>query len=76
MRRVLSPFLGSPARAWRGLFLALTLLAVASACMPASTPDRPLPPTAAPAPRPTPAEPLTLTLLHTNDTWGYLWPCG
>ena len=21
-------------------------------------------------------EPLQLTLLHTNDTWGYLWPCG
>ena len=32
-----------------------------------------------PAPRPTvtPArQPLHLVLLHTNDTWGYLWPCG
>ena len=26
-------------------------------------------------PRPTPA-PLSLTIVHTNDTWGYLDPCG
>ncbi len=26
---------------------------------------------------PTPApQPLQLTILHTNDTWGYLLPCG
>ena len=23
-----------------------------------------------------PSEPLTLRLLHTNDTWGYTDPCG
>ncbi|MCD6553153.1 MAG: hypothetical protein J7M16_03975 [Anaerolineae bacterium] len=27
-------------------------------------------------PSPTPASPITLTILHTNDTWGYVWPCG
>lgn len=26
-------------------------------------------------PQPTPA-PIDLTLVHTNDTWGYLDPCG
>jgi len=34
-------------------------------------------PTPAPTdtPRPTPAS-LILTIVHTNDTWGYLEPCG
>lgn len=26
--------------------------------------------------QPTPAGPLKLTIVHSNDTWGYLWPCG
>ncbi|PKO22723.1 MAG: hypothetical protein CVU38_07790 [Chloroflexi bacterium HGW-Chloroflexi-1] len=63
-------------RRWRALLLALLLLALAASCMPVTSLDGPIPPTAAPAPRPTPAEPLALTLLHTNDTWGYLSPCG
>lgn len=29
------------------------------------------PPTASPT-----AQPLTLGIAHTNDTWGYLFPCG
>lgn len=37
----------------------------------------PLPETPTVTPTPTPAaEPFTLTLLHTNDTWGYTQPCG
>jgi len=68
--------MGSSTRAWRGLLLASMLLAVAASCMPMTITNQPIPPTAAPAPRPTPAQPLTLTLLHTNDTWGYLRPCG
>jgi len=30
----------------------------------------------APAPSATPATPLNLVVLHTNDTWGYYDPCG
>ena len=33
----------------------------------------PVPPTATPVPQ---GSPFTLTLLHTNDTWGYTRPCG
>jgi len=32
-------------------------------------------PTIPPTPTPTP-QPITLTVLHTNDTWGYVRPCG
>ena len=32
-------------------------------------------PTPTPAPTPTP-QPIELTVLHTNDTWGYSEPCG
>jgi len=32
-------------------------------------------PTSALPPTPTP-EPLELVVLHTNDTWGYVFPCG
>jgi 2',3'-cyclic-nucleotide 2'-phosphodiesterase (5'-nucleotidase family) len=32
-------------------------------------------PTIPPTPTPTPP-PITLTVLHTNDTWGYVQPCG
>jgi len=35
----------------------------------------PLPQTPTPTPT-SPAQPFTLTLLHTNDTWGYTEPCG
>jgi len=36
---------------------------------------------ASPSPAPTavarpPAQPVSVTILHTNDTWGYLLPCG
>jgi len=35
------------------------------------------PPTAAPQPTATPVpSPLSVSLLHTADTWGYVLPCG
>ncbi len=49
----------------------LVFLAASCAPLPAAAPTEPLP-TASPAGR----EPLILTVLHTNDTWGYLTPCG
>ena len=50
-----------------------TLTATATAT---STPTSlPKTPTPSPTPMP-PAQPFTLTLLHTNDTWGYTQPCG
>jgi len=36
----------------------------------------PLPPTPTPAPPTPPSMPITLSLLHTNDTWGFVLPCG
>lgn len=44
---------------------------------PTSTPTKtPTPiPTPTPSPTPTP-RPIGLTVLHTNDTWGYSEPCG
>ena len=29
-----------------------------------------------PVEQPAPSAPLRLTILHSNDTWGYLLPCG
>jgi hypothetical protein len=47
--------------------------------MPTKTPT-PTPtftPTSTPTPTPTPTpRPIELTVLHTNDTWGYSEPCG
>lgn len=51
------------------------------ASTPTSTPTKtltPIPtstPTSTPTPTPTP-QPVELTVLHTNDTWGYSEPCG
>ncbi len=58
----------------RLVFLPLVLLILASGCYPIGQVNAPasapvVPPTAQP-------KPLTLTILHTNDTWGYLLPCG
>jgi 2',3'-cyclic-nucleotide 2'-phosphodiesterase (5'-nucleotidase family) len=44
-----------------------------STSMPTKTPT-PIP-TSTPTPTPTP-RPIELTVLHTNDTWGYSEPCG
>jgi len=62
------------------LAMALLLLTALTACqaIPIATPA---PGAVQPAPQPRPPEtpprqPLHLVLLHTNDTWGYLWPCG
>ena len=49
--------------------LSLTLLAACTGVPPAG------PGSATPAPTSTP-EPFTLRIVHTNDTWGYLHPCG
>jgi 2',3'-cyclic-nucleotide 2'-phosphodiesterase (5'-nucleotidase family) len=51
----------------------LSLLILATACTsPADSTPAP-----APAGRPTePPQPFTVTVVHTNDTWGYLLPCG
>lgn len=60
------------------LFFAVFVLMTACQAVSPATPlagavqPAPLPqPTATPA-----AQPLRLAILHTNDTWGYLWPCG
>jgi hypothetical protein len=59
--------------AWRRLPLAALLLAglamLGAACLPGAAPAGSVPPA-------TPRDPLQLTLLHTNDTLGYLLPCG
>jgi hypothetical protein len=50
----------------------LAFLVVAAGCAPAAmTASSPLSPVATPAP-----QPFQLTLVHSNDTWGYLLPCG
>lgn len=56
---------------WMVLLSTLSLLGCGSRTTPPPTPS-PQPtrmPTATPAP-------LDLTIVHTNDTWGYLDPCG
>lgn len=57
----------------------LFLLGLVASCMPPMTaPGRPGPlasPLSGPAPT-VAVGPLQLTILHTNDTWGYLLPCG
>ncbi|MDY7039621.1 MAG: hypothetical protein SVX38_02015 [Chloroflexota bacterium] len=52
-----------------------TLTMAATATSPAPTPTPTAPPTDSPTPSATP-QPITLTILHTNDTWGYVLPCG
>lgn len=50
----------------------------AAGCVAPATPPPPTPAQAAKAtatPQPTPP-PLSLTIVQTNDTWGYLDPCG
>jgi hypothetical protein len=50
----------------------LAFLIVSAGCAPAATPAAsPLSPLATPAP-----QQFQLTLVHSNDTWGYLLPCG
>jgi hypothetical protein len=58
----------------RKLPILLGLLVLAAGCMPATLPAQPAPaasPLATAAP-----QPFQLTVLHSNDTWGYLLPCG
>ncbi len=40
--------------------------------------NTPIPPANTPSPTPTPTinAPLTLAVVHSNDTWGYVQPCG
>jgi 2',3'-cyclic-nucleotide 2'-phosphodiesterase (5'-nucleotidase family) len=55
----------------RRLFPLLLILLVAG-CYPATSPETPVV-----SPQPTvPTKPINLTVVHTNDTWGYLLPCG
>ena len=56
----------------RKLPILLVLLVLAAGCAPAALPAQPGP---AASPLQT-LEPFQLALLHTNDTWGYLLPCG
>ncbi len=52
-------------------------VATATARGPASALPTPLSPTATSAPTvTTPAEPVKVTILHTNDSRGYVDPCG
>jgi len=53
------------------LVLVIAALGVLAGCQPAPS-SGPVTPA---VPRPTP-QAMTLTVLHTNDTWGYLLPCG
>ncbi|MBM4459118.1 MAG: hypothetical protein FJ011_15375 [Chloroflexi bacterium] len=58
-------------RTWRGIAAGVILvLSAACAAQPAARTS-----STAAASR-GPAAVVTLTLLHTNDTWGYLLPCG
>ncbi len=45
----------------------VALILLLAGCLPTPLPPEP--------PAPTP-EPLELVVLHTNDTWGYIFPCG
>lgn len=54
---------------FRRMTLLLALLVLAAGCVPAAAPAHPAASGAAP-------QPFQLALLHTNDTWGYLLPCG
>lgn len=57
------------------LLLVLVIAAMGCAtagCAPAAMPAAsPLSPVATPGP-----QPFQLTVVHSNDTWGYLVPCG
>lgn len=60
----------------RGEVAVLILLFLLTACSTSGHPQSapalsPLSPVASPTPGP-----LTLTLIHSNDTWGYVDPCG
>jgi hypothetical protein len=75
-------FLIGPFLLWIGIGWALfgcSGALSATTPMPTSTPTQtptPIPtPTFTPTPTPTP-RPIELTVLHTNDTWGYSEPCG
>jgi hypothetical protein len=50
--------------------LAFTILSVGCVSLPTPTVVSPL------APSPVRKGPLGLTIVHSNDTWGYLAPCG
>jgi hypothetical protein len=50
----------------------LAIVLILAGCMPAAGPaSSPLSPVATPVP-----QTFQLTLVHSNDTWGYLVPCG
>ena len=50
----------------------LAIVLIVAGCMPAAGPaSSPLSPAGTAAP-----QPFQLTLVHSNDTWGYLLPCG
>jgi hypothetical protein len=50
----------------------VTVMVLAAGCLPLPAPYSlsPLAPTSAAGPGP------SLTIVHSNDTWGYLTPCG
>lgn len=50
--------------------LLAVLMLIAASC---SSPGTPVPSSFTPTPTP---EPIELVVLHTNDTWGYVFPCG
>jgi hypothetical protein len=67
---------------WAVAFSVLLLAGALLACSaPSATPagqgPTPAPTFVALPPTPAPtAAPITLVVAHTNDTWGYLFPCG
>lgn len=66
-----------PVARWRLAWVGAALIMAACAPpTPAPTPQ----PTATPAPTPTPTapapKPITLTILHSNDVEGFIYPCG
>jgi 2',3'-cyclic-nucleotide 2'-phosphodiesterase (5'-nucleotidase family) len=58
------------------LLTIFALLALLIGCAGEAAFDQLVEGSTATAPPRTPAGPLQLAVVHTNDTWGYFWPCG
>jgi len=71
-----SPLLSPLAQATSPLVVATSAPPPVNVEVPSPAPTSTSWPTSPPAPMSSQSPNLTLTVLHTNDTWGYLRPCG